>query len=109
MYKSAPARQISYSSIAKKEPLQPVKPVNNIPTSAANKPMRNINNKTDTKKFAGNGPVATKVTETAISAGYRFKARNPEPDPRYPSDQQLMVGPIPGTCINVQNVNHNHL
>ena len=104
MYKSAPVRQISYSSIAKKEPLQPVKPLNNIPASAANKPMstgRNINNKTDTKKFAGNGQVATKVTETAISAGYRFKARNPEPDPRYPSDQQLMVGPIPGTCENV--------
>jgi len=99
MYKSAPVRQISYSSIAKKEPLQPVKPLNNIPASAANKPIsagRNINNKTDTKKFAGNGQVATKVTETAISAGYRFKARNPEPDPRYPSDQQLMVGPIPG-------------
>ena len=97
MYKSAPVRQISYSSIAKKEPLQPMKPVNNIPSSAANKPttVRNINNKTDTKKFASN-PVSTKVTETAISAGYRFKARNPEPDPRYPSDQQLMVGPIPG-------------
>ena len=39
---------------------------------------------------------STKVTETALSTGYRFHARNPEADPRYPSDQQLMVGPIPG-------------
>ena len=40
-------------------------------------------------------------TETALSAGYRFKARNPEPDPRYPADHQLMVGPIPGESISL--------
>merc|ERR1712098_259925 len=30
-YKTAPVRQISYSSIAKKDPLQPVKQTNNVP------------------------------------------------------------------------------
>jgi len=90
MYKSAPVKQISYSSIAKKEPLQPVKTQNNIPRPAL--PRTSSINKVDPKKAA----VSCKVTETAISAGYRFKARNPEPDPRYPADQQLMVGPIPG-------------
>lgn len=90
MYKSAPVKQISYSSIAKKEPLQPVKTQNNIPRPPL--PRSSSINKVDPKKAA----VSCKATETAISAGYRFKARNPEPDPRYPADQQLMVGPIPG-------------
>ena len=76
--------------MAKKEPLQPVKTLNNIPKPQPNKPT--INKTTDPKKQG-------KVTETALSAGYRFKARNPEPDPRYPSDQQLMVGPIPGEWV----------
>ena len=89
MYKSAPVKQISYSSIAKKEPLQPVKTQNNIPRPPL--PRASSINKVDPKKA-----VSCKATETAISAGYRFKARNPEPDPRYPADQQLMVGPIPG-------------
>jgi len=89
LYKSAPVKQISYSSIAKKEPLQPVKTQNNIPRPPLSRP--NSINKVDPKKV-----VSCKVTETAISAGYRFKARNPEADPRYPADQQLMVGPIPG-------------
>ena len=87
MYKSAPVKQISYSSIAKKEPLQPVKTQNNIPRPPL--PRASSINKVDNKKA-----VSCKATETAISAGYRFKARNPEPDPRYPADQQLMVGPI---------------
>jgi len=91
MYKSAPVKQISYSSIAKKEPLQPVKTQNNIPRPVL--PRASSINKVDPKKAPH---VSCKVTETAISAGYRFKARNPEPDPRYPADQQLMVGPIPG-------------
>jgi len=93
--KSAPAKQMSWSSVAKKEPLQPVKPLHNLPRQPAPAPARtSLNNKTDSKTKPGH--VSSKVTETAISAGYRFKARNPEPDPRYPSDQQLMVGPIPG-------------
>ena len=85
LYKPAPV--ISYSSMAKKEPLQPVKTINNVPRPVLTKTL----NKTslDNKKTG-------KATETALSAGYRFKARNPEPDPRYPADQQLMVGPIPG-------------
>ena len=78
--------------MAKKEPLQPVKTMNNIPKPQPNKPT--INKTADPKKQG-------KVTETALSAGYRFKARNPEPDPRYPSDQQLMVGPIPGKWMRV--------
>ena len=96
--KSAPAKQMSWSSVAKKEPLQPVKPLHNLPRQPAPAPARtSLNNKTDSKTKPGH--VSSKVTETAISAGYRFKARNPEPDPRYPSDQQLMVGPIPGELI----------
>lgn len=90
-YKSAPVKQTSWSSIAKKEPLQPLKPTNNVQKPV---PTRIIP-KSDKSK----GGVSVKVTETALSAGYRFKARNPEPDPRYPSDQQLMVGPIPGENI----------
>ena len=92
MYKSAPVKQISYSSIAKKEPLQPMKTQHNIPRPPL---PRASSIKADPKKA-----VSCKATETAISAGYRFKARNPEPDPRYPADQQLMVGPIPGKNSN---------
>ena len=84
LYKPAPV--ISYSSMAKKEPLQPVKTINNVPRPVLTK---TIKTSLDNKKTG-------KATETALSAGYRFKARNPEPDPRYPADQQLMVGPIPG-------------
>jgi len=91
-YKSAPVRQISYSSIAKKEPLQPVKQTNNVPKKPLiSKPSFNTIDTTKKQSIASN-----KVTETALSAGYRFKARNPEPDPRFSSDVQLMVGPIPG-------------
>jgi len=91
-YKTGPVKQLSYSSMAKKEPLQPLKSQNNIP---AHKPVARTNsliNKQELKKAVP----SNKVTETALSAGYRFKARNPEADPRYPWDQQLMVGPIPG-------------
>ena len=99
MYKSAPVKQISYSSIAKKEPLQPVKTQHNIPRPPL---PRASSIKADPKKA-----VSCKATETAISAGYRFKARNPEPDPRYPADQQLMVGPIPGKIL-LYNSHNNH-
>lgn len=83
-------KQLSYSSMAKKEPLQTQKPQNIIKINkpeAAKKPVVSPN--------VVNGQ-HVKVQETALSAGYRFKARNPEADPRYPQDQQLMVGPIPG-------------
>jgi len=84
----APTKAVSYSSIAKKEPLQPqtaniIKP-RPIPCSLY---------KPEPKKPAA---PSVRVPETALMAGYRFKARNPEHDPRYPQDQQLMVGPIPG-------------
>jgi len=85
---NGPVKQLSYSSMAKKEPLQTIKPQNNIPLPRTN----SLINKPELKKALS----STKVTETALSAGYRFHARNPEADPRYPSDQQLMVGPIPG-------------
>ena len=84
--------------MAKKEPLQPLKSQNNIPT---HKPVARTNsliNKQELKKAVP----SNKVTETALSAGYRFKARNPEADPRYPWDQQLMVGPIPGKYLFYQ-------
>ena len=81
-------KQTSWSSIAKKTPLQPIKPTNNAQKPA---PSRII-----LKSDKSKGGVSVKATETALSAGYRFKAKNPEADPRYPADQQLMVGPIPG-------------
>jgi len=84
-----PAKQLSYSSMAKKEPLQPQKPQNSF--VKINKPEPR---KTSSSHVVNGQHV--KVAETALSAGYRFKARNPEADPRYPADQQLMVGPIPG-------------
>ena len=80
--------------MAKKEPLQ----MNNKP---APKPVVRTNsliNKPELKKALS----SSKVTETALSAGYRFKARNPEADPRYPCQQQLMVGPIPGKMEQIK-------
>merc|ERR1712226_1026361 len=79
---------VSYSSIAKKEPLQPqtaniIKP----------RPIPFAHYKPEPKKAS---TPSVRVPETALMVGYRFKARNPEHDPRYPQDQQLMVGPIPG-------------
>jgi len=84
---SAP-KSLSYSSMAKKEPLQPIKPniiKPKIPPLAIHR--------AEPKK-----PTAPsmRVAETALMAGYRFRASNPEHDPRYPADQQMMVGPIPG-------------
>jgi len=91
-YKTGPVKQLSYSSMAKKEPLQTLKPQNNIPAPRPVARTNSLINKPELKKALS----SNKVTETALSAGYRFKARNPEADPRYPWDQQLMVGPIPG-------------
>lgn len=88
LHKRDPVKPTSWSSIAKKTPLQPIKPTNNALKPA---PSRII-----LKNDKSKGGVSVKATETALSAGYRFKAKNPEPDPRYPADQQLMVGPIPG-------------
>ena len=84
-----PVKQLSYSSMAKKEPLQTIKPQNNLPKHPV------IRTNSDLRKLTP----THKVTESALSAGYRFKASHPEADPRYPCDQQLMVGPIPGGCF----------
>ena len=74
--KTAPVRQLSYSSMAKKEPLE-------IYNKPAPKPVARTNsliNKAELKKALS----SSKVTEAALSTGYGFKARNPEADPRYP-------------------------
>jgi len=83
-----PQTPTSYSTMAKKEPLQSQKP--NIIRA---KLPPNIY-KTEARK--GPQQQCVKVQETALMAGYRFRASAPEHDPRYPCDQQLMVGPIPG-------------
>ena len=103
----------SYSSMAKKEPLQPIKPniiKPKIPPLAIHR--------AEPKK-----PTAPcmRVAETALMAGYRcfcgmlsllsgikymksyirFRASNPEHDPRYPADQQMMVKP---QCLLLCNI-----
>jgi len=83
-----PQTNTSYSTMAKKEPLQAQKP--NIIRA---KVPPNIH-KAEARKAPQQQSV--KVQETALMAGYRFRASAPEHDPRYPRDQQLMVGPIPG-------------
>lgn len=82
----AKPKSMSWSSVAKKEPLQPQK-ANII------KPKLPPLYKAEPKKSPA---VSVRVPETALMAGYRFRARDPQHDPRYPQDQQLMVGPIPG-------------
>merc|ERR1712037_632856 len=84
---SAP-KSLSYSSMAKKEPLQPIKP-NIIKPKIPPLAVHRAEPKKPTTP-------SMRVAETALMAGYRFRASNPEADPRYPADQQLMVGPIPG-------------
>jgi hypothetical protein len=79
-------KQMSWSAIIKKEPF----PTNtNIIKAEKARPV--VPTTTKTKD-----PKTGKVTESALAAGYRFKAKEAQPDPRYPGDQQLMVGPIPG-------------
>lgn len=77
-------KTLSYSQMTKKEPLSTNTQINNV-----KQPSRPLKLKTSNKRIG-------KVTETALAAGYRFKAKDPIPDPRYPADQQVMVGPIPG-------------
>jgi hypothetical protein len=84
---SAP-KSLSYSSMAKKEPLQPIKP-NIIKPKIPPLAVHRAEPKKPTTP-------SMRVAETALMAGYRFRASNPEHDPRYPADQQMMVGPIPG-------------
>jgi hypothetical protein len=87
---SAPApRTLTYSSIASKQPLQPQKP--NI-----NKPKQPQPTPTIFKSDSKSKITCSRVSETALMAGYRFRASDPQHDPRYPQDQQMMVGPIPG-------------
>jgi len=77
-------KTISYSAMMKKTPLTPNTQINNVKVLKP-RPQKVVNKK----------PTA-KASESALSAGYRFKAKDPSPDPRYPSAHQLMIGPIPG-------------
>jgi len=79
-------RAPSYSAVIKKEPLDNRPQINFV---KADKPKPVLTQKSEPKKIG-------KAAESALAAGYRFKAREPTADPRYPSDQQLMIGPIPG-------------
>jgi len=90
----ARSRQPSYSAIMKKQPLSNNTQFNNVKANeiCQEKLLRTTSsNKIDTRKT-----VAVKVSESALASGYRFKSKEPSPDPRYPKDQQLMIGPIPG-------------
>lgn len=91
-------KQLSYSAIMKKEPFASTNIKPTTATLVKMKPRASIA-KTDVKKIG-------KVTESALAAGYRFKAKDPMPDPRYPADQQLMIGPIPGH-IDHDNIYNN--
>lgn len=37
-----------------------------------------------------------KPASSAITTSYRFRSKSPRPDTRFPADQQLVIGPIPG-------------
>jgi len=77
-------KTMSYSAMMKKAPLANNTQINNVKVAKSN-----------VFSVASKKPTA-KVNESALAAGYRFKAKDPTPDPRYPGDQQLMIGPIPG-------------
>jgi len=80
--------RMSYSAMIKKDPF---------PTNTNNIQVEKLKAKVvAVPKTIAKDPKTGKVTESALAAGYRFKAKDPVPDPRYPGDQQLMVGPIPG-------------
>jgi len=81
------SKRMSYSAMIKKDPF---------PTNANNIKVEKISTVRPVQAKTTEKPRTGKVTETALAAGYRFKAKDPVADPRYPGDQQLMVGPIPG-------------
>jgi hypothetical protein len=88
--KGETGKTLSYSAmIKKKDPLANNTQINNMKTE---KPRAAVFLKGDRKTKE-----CVKAAESALSAGYRFKAKDPVPDPRYPADQQVMIGPIPGT------------
>lgn len=90
------SKTLSYAAISKKEPLSNNTQINNVRKV---KPRVTNNLKIDSKKSG-------KAAESALAAGYRFKAKDPVPDPRYPGDQQLMIGPIPGE-LDHDNIYNN--
>jgi len=81
------SKTLSYSQMTKKESLATNTQINNI--KANSRPLKSVSKHEANKKIG-------KAAESALAAGYRFKAKDPIPDPRYPADQQIMVGPIPG-------------
>jgi len=89
------SKRMSYSAMIKKDPFPTNTNNINKPEKLTAKPL--VPAVTATVKSKGGLQQSTgKVAESALAAGYRFKAKDPVPDPRYPGDQQLMVGPIPG-------------
>jgi len=88
------SKRMSYSAIIKKDPFPTNS--NNIIKAEKLKAKPMVPAAAATVKSKGGLQSTGKVAESALAAGYRFKAKDPVPDPRYPGDQQLMVGPIPG-------------
>ena len=86
-YSSVTKKEPSYSSITKKEPLKPQIP--NIPKLRLTPIIRSKPERKTPKQIS-------RALESHHTVGYRLKSRNPEHDPRYPQEHQLMVGPIPG-------------
>lgn len=84
------SKRMSYSAMIKKDPFPTTTITNNIKVDKLKPKLAAV------PKALAKDPKTGKVTESALAAGYRFKAKDPVPDPRYPGDQQLMVGPIPG-------------
>lgn len=73
---------MSYSAITRKEPIS----TSQIKVSENPRPAPM--NKTSVKVM--------KSAPSAITTTYRFRSKSPHPDTRFPADQQLVIGPIPG-------------
>jgi len=74
---------ISYSAAASKPALPQARPPTKPPTRAVARPKE--------------VEVVAKAAVSATMAGYQFLPTNPQPDPRYPVELQVVVGPIPGS------------
>jgi len=74
---------ISYSAAASKPAVPQARPAPKAPPRVAARP-REVE-------------VVGKAAVTATMAGYQFLPTNPQPDPRYPVELQVVVGPIPGS------------
>lgn len=73
---------MSYSAITRKEP------ISSSQIKVSENPLPAPMNKPSVKLM--------KSAPSAFSATYRFRSKSPHPDTRFPADQQLVIGPIPG-------------